>query len=307
MLMNESGNHGKENAIRKVYIWGAGYYCDLKKQGTEWRYGLFITAPDVLENAIFDYIFISPQSYRGIEKQCRRRGISLANNSSVIILHSKSSARYIPNVRHNRKKAVYVPHIIYTNHNNTINPNDIRKKYGVSEKDFLFTIFGGVKPYKNIEQSIEVFHRLHLDKAKLLIAGYPYNVGYAKRIRMLCRENQNIILDFRFIPDETLDSIIDISDVILLPYKEGSSMNSGVMIKAFSQGKTIIVPDICMARDVSDKKFFYMYKESFEEAMVEAYQNGKDENKRMGEAARDYVYKFNNSKIVGKRLDKILG
>lgn len=96
MLMNESGNHGKENAIREVYIWGAGYYADyiysvidktncsvegivdsdLEKQGTEWKYGLCISAPEVLTRTAFDYVFISPKKYSGIEKQCRLMGIS---------------------------------------------------------------------------------------------------------------------------------------------------------------------------------------------------------------------------------------
>lgn len=95
MLMNERGNLGKENAIRKVYIWGAGYYCDfiysvidkancsvegivdsdLGKQGTEWKYGLRISAPEVLGRTAFDYVFISPKKYSGIEKQCGLMGI----------------------------------------------------------------------------------------------------------------------------------------------------------------------------------------------------------------------------------------
>lgn len=95
MLMNESGNYGKENAIRKVYIWGAGYYADfiysvidkiycfvegivdsdIEKQGTEWKYGLHILAPEILSQAVFDHVFISPKKYSGIEKQCRLMGI----------------------------------------------------------------------------------------------------------------------------------------------------------------------------------------------------------------------------------------
>lgn len=80
---------------QKVYIWGAGYYADFiysvidktnctvegivdsdpKKHGQEWKYGLRIASPNVLKNAAFDYIFISPQNYSGIEKRCRLIGI----------------------------------------------------------------------------------------------------------------------------------------------------------------------------------------------------------------------------------------
>lgn len=82
--------------MQRVYIWGAGYYADFiysvidkstcrvegvvdsdsEKQGKIWKYGLYIFAPDILNKINFDYIFISPRSYAGIEKQCRDMRIS---------------------------------------------------------------------------------------------------------------------------------------------------------------------------------------------------------------------------------------
>lgn len=230
----------------------------------------------------------------------------LAKNSDVIILHSKSSRKYIPGCKKNRKKAIYVPHILYASHNENTDLDVIRAQYNISKKDFVFTIFGGIKPYKNIETGIKTFEILQLKNAKLIIAGNPLNGSYAKQLGELCKEKENIILDLRYIPDSLLDSIIDISDVIMLPYKEGSSMNSGVMIKSFSKGKTVIMPDICMARDLAGNKFFYVYRGSFEKAMAKAYMNGKDVNKYMGEQAREYIQKNNNKEIVKKKLDKIL-
>ncbi len=230
----------------------------------------------------------------------------LAQKSSVIILHSKSSKKYIPSFKKNIKKAVYVPHILYDSHNEDVDLNTIKAKYGISNENFVFTIFGGIKPYKNIETGVKVFGKLQLNNAKLLIVGNPFNGMYAKQIGSMCKDNPNIILDLRYIPDSLLDSIIDISDVVVMPYKEGSSMNSGVMMKSFSKGKTVIMPDICMARDLAGNRFFYIYKESFEKVMEKAYNNGKDINKRMGEQAKEYIRKNNNRKIVKKLLDQIL-
>lgn len=93
--MDKNENAGKTDTMWKVYIWGAGYYADFiysvidkerciveglvdsdsEKQGTEWKYGLRISPPETLSHTSFDYIFISPQSYSGIEKQCRLMGI----------------------------------------------------------------------------------------------------------------------------------------------------------------------------------------------------------------------------------------
>lgn len=230
----------------------------------------------------------------------------LARNCSVILIHSKSSRKYIPNAALNIKKAVYLPHILYNSQNDNMDLECVRTKYGILKEDFVFTIFGNIKPYKNIEQGIAAFQKLHLKNAKLLMAGPPADGNYARKIKDLCREDPNIVLDLQYLPNPILDSIIDISDVIVMPYKDGSSMNSGVMIQAFSKGKTVIVPDICMAKDLASNRFFYLYRRSLEKVMLKAYENGKEVNAQMGKMARDYMYKNNNREIVGNRINKIL-
>lgn len=82
--------------MKKVYIWGAGYHaefiysiinkteCDImavidsdkSKQGQLWKYGLRITAPDILETHKFDYIFISVRNYEPVLNQCIEMGIA---------------------------------------------------------------------------------------------------------------------------------------------------------------------------------------------------------------------------------------
>lgn len=93
--MDKSENVCKGDAMRKVYIWGAGYYADfiysvidkehcvvegivdsdMGKQGTEWKHGLCVLNPGILRHTVFDYVFISPQKYNGIKEQCVAMGI----------------------------------------------------------------------------------------------------------------------------------------------------------------------------------------------------------------------------------------
>ncbi len=229
----------------------------------------------------------------------------LARYSSIIMLHSKSSRKYIPNAARNKKKSVYIPHVLYEQQ---IRKNDIatiKAEYGICNADFVFTIFGMVRPYKNIEGAIEAFKKLNLNNARLLIAGNPVNKKYAEKITRLCKE-ENIILDLKYLSNYKLDCVLEISDVIVIPYKDRSSMNSGVMIHAFSKGKTVIAPDICMARDMAANNFFYMHHGFLKKTMAKAYENGKDMNRKMGEKAQDYILKYNNHKIVREALDNIL-
>lgn len=230
----------------------------------------------------------------------------LAQHSDTIILHSKSSRAYIPNLLRNGKKAVYVPHIVYNVQKKKTDTEILKENYGIGEDDFVFTIFGRIRPYKNIEKGIEVFQNIGVPDVKLLIAGAPADAKYARQIKSLCRENPNIILDLHYLSDAKLDAVIDLSDVILLTHKSVSSMNSGVMIQAFSRGKTVIAPDICMARDLVQYDFFYMYQESLDQVIMKAYNNGKDMNEHMGKMAQKYVFKNNNREVVKKCIRNIL-
>lgn len=230
----------------------------------------------------------------------------LADFSSVIMLHSKSSSKYIPNINRNARKAVYIPHILYECQNKGINQDVTRKRYGITKDDFVFIMFGIVRPYKNIEGGIKAFQKLRLPNAKLLIAGNPSDSSYAEKIRKMCKGDKDVILDLRYISNVMLDNIIGISDVVVMPYHGGSSMNSGVMIQSFSAGKTVITPDICMARDMAPAKIMYIYKSSLEETMLKAYHNGKLMNRQMGERAKEYMYKNNNRKTVKEQLYMIL-
>lgn len=244
----------------------------------------------------------------------------LANHCDVIILHSKGSKKYIPNRKRNAKKAVYVPHIMYDD-NDMLDTNDrdnqledVYQNYHICKNDFVFTMFGLIRPYKNIEGGIEAFYQLMKDlnkdfntkNMKLLIVGKPQSNSYAKMLHNMCKENSNIILDFRFVSNKELDEILSISDVVVLPYKDTSSMNSGVMIKAFSNAKTVIAPDICMARDYHKEGFMYMYRDSLKRVMHKAFRNGKDKNKEMGRMAQSFMLENNNKEIVKECLRNIL-
>lgn len=230
----------------------------------------------------------------------------LAGHSNKILLHSRSSTKYIPNRKRNSRKAVYVPHVLYAPQNVNADLETTRSHYGLSGDHFVFAIFGAISPYKNIEAAIAAFQKLCLNDARLLIAGNPTDRRYAEKIIRLCNNNKNIILDLKYISKVMLDNIIDISDVIVMPYENGSSINSGVMIQSFSKGKTVITPDICMARDLASEGFMYLYKCSLEKVMLKAYKNGKLGNKQMGERAKEYMYKNNSRDVVKKHLYHIL-
>lgn len=230
----------------------------------------------------------------------------LADHSSAVMLHAKSSVRYLPHPGRNRKKVVYVPHILYEAHPKTHSSVKVRGKYGIHQDDFVFLVFGRIMPYKNIEGGIEAFRRLKFPNAKLVVAGEPSSNQYAGKLKALCEGEPDIMLELRFVSNRELEQLIDMSDVVLMPYQNASSMNSGVMIQAFSQGKPVVTFDICMARDMAPQGFLYRYRNSLEGAMKKAYENGREENKVMGERAKRFMEKNNSRDEVKRRVYAML-
>lgn len=230
----------------------------------------------------------------------------LANNSTDILLHSKHSKQFIPNLKRNYKKSVYVPHIKYKDQRMWVDSEKIQKQYDILEDTFVFCMFGFINPYKNYENVIKSFKILNIKDTKLIIVGKAYDEQYKKKLLRLCENDRNIILDFRFLSEIELNEILDISDVVVIPYLNESSMNSGVMIQAFSCGKTVIINDFAMARDYEKEFCFYRFSTSLEKAMKRAYLNGKKINRIMGEAAKKYIDTHNNERIVRDIIFEIL-
>ncbi|MBQ6026908.1 MAG: hypothetical protein IJL20_14985, partial [Lachnospiraceae bacterium] len=85
-------------------------------------------------------------------------------------------------------------------------------------------------------------------------------------------------------------------------------INSGVMIHSFSAAKTVVMPDMCSARDYKDKDFIYIYNDNdIEGALNRAYNAGKDKNCVAGLAARDEMNHFNNIDEVEKAILSAIG
>ena len=207
----------------------------------------------------------------------------LADFCNYVIVLSNTSKEYLPHARRNIRKCVYMPLINYIG-NYPVCKRNIRREHEIAEDEFVFSFIGILRPYKNIEVVIRAFKDLALKKAKLLIAGSEGKQNYVSKLRMLCGEEKNIILDAGFISNGEMEAYLRASDVLTLPYSKVSSMNSSAMIMAFSYGRTVIIPEITMARDMKEEDFFFVYDYADEaenirrmkEKMLEAYQMGQD-------------------------------
>nr|WP_300841152.1 glycosyltransferase [uncultured Acetatifactor sp.] len=249
----------------------------------------------------------SSDNIREIEKTRKKMGF-IAKISDVIILHSYSSWRYLKEYTVNGDKAFYIPHVDYMRQVQWA--RDVQRG---DQDDFKFVFQGAISPYKNLELLVKVFRELNLPNCQLHIIGKPCSTEYAEKISRLS-VGAKIYLKWEWISDYAVGQEIQKGDVMVLPYDLKSSMNSGAMIAAFSNKRTVIVCANAMAQDFREEDFLYIYDYSNQEshycqlkaAMKLAYENGVAVNRAKGEKAFEYIRRHNSEEIVVKRLKKMV-
>ena len=237
----------------------------------------------------------------------------LANHSDCILLLSKASRQYLPNRKRNLKKCMYMPHIHYIG-SYPDTERDIRTEYAIGESTFVFAFYGLIRPYKNLEILLRAFCELDLENAKLFLAGSIQGGTDIETLKKKYMGSESIIFKPGFIPNGEMEAFIRACDILVLPYSKVSSMNSGAMILAFSYGRTVIVPEIAMGKDIKDKKFAFLYnyadeKENLKylkEKMLEAYQKGRHGVHVMGSRARKYMEINHNSDKVMEAFEQAI-
>lgn len=111
----------------------------------------------------------------------------------------------------------------------------------------VILFFGGLNPYKGLENLIDAFTKLvKRDRNfKLIIAGQPRDSEYFKLIKNKISLNnleQYCLTFFDFIPDEEVEKFFIAADCCVLPYK--FIFQSGVHALSFAFGLPIITTDV---------------------------------------------------------------
>jgi len=209
---------------------------------------------------------------------------------------------YYKNINNN--KIFYIPHGNYI---------DNIKKYVLKKPDkkIKFIYFGIIRLYKNIELLIEVFNSLEKFTDvdfELEITGKYDSHEYIRKLTQLAHNNDKIILHFNYINDDELNAVIQSSDIAIFPFDMTSALNSGTIMLAFSNKRTVIAPLIGTLQDIKDN-FYYSYSyDNYEEhknvllntilTVFNDYKNNMEILNYKGEQAYSYVDKNNNWEII---------
>jgi glycosyltransferase involved in cell wall biosynthesis/SAM-dependent methyltransferase len=181
-----------------------------------------------------------------------------------------------------------------------------RWKLGLDEATPLIGIFGFLKPYKRIAESLRAFRRLLRvnPRARMILVGEPHpefqltalidSLGLAPQVRTL-----------GFTPIDDFVGYLAACDIVLNLRYPTVGENSGTLMRALGLGKAVIVSDVGSFREFPDEVCLKVPVDAYEEDHLFEYLNllvnRTDLRAQLGARARDWVDRECNWPLVAQR------
>jgi len=186
-----------------------------------------------------------------------------------------------------------------------------RERLGVTEDTPLVGIFGNLKPYKRIAESLRAFRRL-VDvepRAKMILAGERHpDLPVDSLIRTLGLSGSVRLLGFT--PVEDFAGFIAASDIVLNLRYPTVGETSGSFLRALGLGRAVLVSDVGAFSEFPDDICVKVPVGTGEEDLIFEFLNllvsRRDLAQAMGERARAHVEKECNWDLVAQRYASFL-
>ncbi|MGF1524210.1 MAG: glycosyltransferase family 4 protein [Leptolyngbyaceae cyanobacterium] len=191
-------------------------------------------------------------------------------------------------------------HVVYHGnyidwYENTTSALEAHEALDIATDAFVFLLFGSIYPHKGVLEAIAAFQKVESNQAQLLIVGSVKSEELRKTIESQIENSENIRLIAERVEDDDVQTYMNVSDCVLLPYTVFTT--SGVAVLAMSFGRACIAPAMGFFTDVLDDSgtFFYDPDENvtgLNLAMVKALEH-KQKVPEMGNHNRDTAERWN--------------
>lgn len=167
----------------------------------------------------------------------------ILRQADVLHVHDDSTAMALAARTGRRTGVTVIPHGHYlTAYENRMSREEARARLGLPSGAFVYLALGLVRPYKGQEALLAAFRALPGDELRLVIAGQPQLECYAGSLSALAAGDARILLDFRLVPADEVQTYLNAADICTLPYRQITT--SGAALLALSFGVPLVAPAI---------------------------------------------------------------
>ena len=238
--------------------------------------------------------------------------------SDILFVHSNSNKKDLAmQIKLNEDKIKVVPHGDFDTFipEQIIDKLEVRKLFGLSDKQNVILFFGAIKEYKGLDilSKSLLTASLKMKNLALIIAGEAgdsetrHIVSECKEILSKLPKEAAVIIHEKYIPDLEVAKYFIASDVVVLPYRGIS--HSGVLHVAYSFGRPVIATDVGDFKEsiVEGESGFVLSSNDPEDLSKKIIQAFSDKAKleKMGKYARNISetkYSWKNSAVLMKPI-----
>jgi glycosyltransferase involved in cell wall biosynthesis len=159
--------------------------------------------------------------------------LCLSESSRAEVLHQVPALRHKPGfvTRHGHFRDDYPV---------AEDPAKTRALLGISSDQRIILYVGTIRGYKNVPHLIETFRSAPLARAKLVVAGKPFEDGIGRAVRLAAEGDGNVQLLLKRLAPQEIANYLAAADLAVLPFDE--ILNSGSAILCLSFNLPVLVP-----------------------------------------------------------------
>jgi glycosyltransferase involved in cell wall biosynthesis len=159
-----------------------------------------------------------------------------------IVVHSHHARERVASVYGQREKLEVVPHGHFIGRYPPArrSRDEARAAIGLAPGSFAFLVFGQVRRYKRVPETIAAFRALRRDDVALIVAGSAWDAQERAAVERAAAGDPRIVLRLGFVPDEDVAELHLAADAAVLAYRE--LFSSGALLLALSLGVPTVVP-----------------------------------------------------------------
>jgi glycosyltransferase involved in cell wall biosynthesis len=185
----------------------------------------------------------------------------LADNADVIHVLSEQTLVAVRDLFEiDPAKVVVVEHGSYVGvYPELLDRATARARLGLLPSERVVLFFGGLRPYKGLEQLIESFDRVHRDDptTRLLIVGQPGHAMDKSFLRFI-EGLPFVTTRIGFVPESDVHVYFRAADVQVAPYT--AVLNSGSVLLGLGYGLPIVAPRLGALESLAGEPFMFSYR-----------------------------------------------